>query len=78
MSCVVQTLSDGTTPSSVYGTEHLLRLFLKLPDLLQANHMSADDQLQLELRLAAFLRFLQKNETSVFLASGLPDQNATS
>lgn len=29
-------LSDGRLPSSVYGTEHLLRLFVKLPDLLAA------------------------------------------
>ncbi|KAG2499450.1 hypothetical protein HYH03_002397 [Edaphochlamys debaryana] len=29
-------LSDGRLPSSVYGTEHLLRLFVKLPELLAA------------------------------------------
>ncbi|GLC45646.1 hypothetical protein PLESTB_001789900 [Pleodorina starrii] len=29
-------LADGRLPSSVYGTEHLLRLFVKLPDLLAA------------------------------------------
>lgn len=75
---LVQALSDGTTPSSVYGAEHLLRLFLKLPDLLPANQMSADDQLQLEMRLASFLKFLVKNEGLYFLSPGLPDQNATS
>ncbi|CAL8461794.1 g1325 [Coccomyxa elongata] len=71
-------LSDGTTPSSIYGAEHLLRLFLKLPDLLPASQMSADDQLQLEMRLANFLKFLQKNEGLFFLSLGQPDQNATS
>lgn len=29
-------LADGRLPSAVYGTEHLLRLFVKLPDLLAA------------------------------------------
>ncbi|GFR44980.1 hypothetical protein Agub_g6290, partial [Astrephomene gubernaculifera] len=29
-------LADGRLPSSVYGTEHLLRLFVKLPELLAA------------------------------------------
>ncbi|PNW71228.1 hypothetical protein CHLRE_16g692400v5 [Chlamydomonas reinhardtii] len=29
-------LSDGRLPSSVYGAEHLLRLFVKLPELLAA------------------------------------------
>ncbi|GIL74243.1 hypothetical protein Vretimale_1991 [Volvox reticuliferus] len=29
-------LADGRLPSSVYGIEHLLRLFVKLPDLLAA------------------------------------------
>ncbi len=75
---MVQALSDGTTPSSLYGAEHLLRLFLKLPDLLPANQMSADDQLQLEMRLSSFLKFLLKNEGLYFLSPGLPDQNATS
>ena len=76
--CLVQALSDGTTPSSVYGAEHLLRLFMKLPDLLPANQMSADDQLQLEMRLSNFLRFLQKNKGLYFLSLGQPDQMATS
>ena len=29
-------LSSGLLPSAVYGTEHLLRLFVKLPELLAA------------------------------------------
>ena len=29
-------LADGRLPSSVYGVEHLLRLLLKLPELLGA------------------------------------------
>ncbi|EIE25227.1 MRG-domain-containing protein [Coccomyxa subellipsoidea C-169] len=78
MEQAVKALSDGTTPSSLYGAEHLLRLFLKLPDLLPANQMSADDQLQLEMRLSSFLKFLLKNEGLYFLSPGLPDQNATS
>ena len=73
-----QALSSGTTPSSVYGAEHLLRLLLKLPELLPAGQMSGDEQLELELRLAAFIKFLQRNQGLYFLSSGLPDDNATS
>ena len=62
----VQALSDGTTPSSIYGGEHLLRLCYKLPEILPVSSMSADDQLQLEMRLASLLSFLKKNEGLFF------------
>ena len=58
----MQALSDGTTPSSIYGGEHLLRLCYKLPEFLSVSSMSADDQLQLEMRLAGLVSFLKKNE----------------
>jgi hypothetical protein len=31
---VTQALAAGQAPSAVYGAEHLLRLFVKLPELL--------------------------------------------
>jgi mortality factor 4-like protein 1 len=80
MNCgpALQVLSTGTTPSSVYGAEHLLRLLLKLPDMLPVQQMTADEQLELEMRLAGFIRFLHRNQGLFFLSSGLPDENATS
>ena len=34
--CSTQALGDGRVASCVYGAEHLLRLFVKLPELLAA------------------------------------------
>lgn len=52
----------------MYGAEHLLRLCYKLPEILPVNAMSADEQLQLEMRLASVVSFLQKNEALFFTA----------
>ena len=65
-----QALSNGTTPSSIYGGEHLLRLCYKLPDILPVNGMSAEDQLHLEMRLSSIVKFLQKNESLFFVSAG--------
>ena len=67
---MMQALSNGTTPSSIYGGEHLLRLCYKLPDILPVSGMSAEDQLQLEIRLSSIVKFLQKNETLFFVSPG--------
>lgn len=66
----MQTLANGTTPSSIYGGEHLLRLCHKLPDILPVNGMSAEEQLQLEVRLSSIVKFLQKNESLFFMSPG--------
>lgn len=66
----MQALSNGTTPSSIYGGEHLLRLCYKLPDILPVNGMSAEDQLHLEMRLSSIVKFLQKNESLFFVSPG--------
>lgn len=36
----VAALSDGSTPSAVYGAEHLLRLMLKLPEIMPTAGMT--------------------------------------
>ena len=71
----VQALSDGTTPSSIYGGEHLLRLCYKLPEILPVSSMSADDQLQLEMRLASLVSFLKKNEGLFFTLPAVEAKN---
>eukprot|EP00249_Psilotum_nudum_P014093 c24663_g1_i1 orf=781-1515(-) len=55
--------------SSIYGAEHLLRLFVKLPELLVYTNMEEDALLQLQQKLIDFLKFLQKNQSSFFLSS---------
>ena len=73
-----QALADGTTPASVYGGEHLLRLLIRLPELLPTAQMPGDEQAGLEARLAAFVEFLAQNKAHFFLTAEMPDENATS
>ena len=60
-------LSGGRVPSSIYGAEHFLRLFIKLPELLPQTGASADQQLQLARRLEDVLAYLQHNQQELFL-----------
>ena len=60
------TPSDVTKPSDVYGAEHLLRLFVKLPTLVPLEDMDADATHLLHVRLQDFLRWLQRNAASSF------------
>ncbi|KAI9106375.1 hypothetical protein K1719_021903 [Acacia pycnantha] len=60
---------DDITPSTVYGAEHLLRLFVKLPELLFHANIEMETMMQLQAKLVDFLRFLQKNQNSFFLST---------
>jgi len=53
--------------SEVYGAEHLLRLFVKLPQLLAHTNMEEDAANVLQQKLNEFLKFLQKNHATFFL-----------
>lgn len=64
----LQVLADGALPSSVYGAEHLLRLFVKLPELLPLTNIPHQNYAALETRLMDFVKFLQKHQSSFFLA----------
>jgi len=46
--------------SDIYGAEHLLRLFVKLPGLLSHTQMDAKETSALTIKLAEFLKWLQK------------------
>ena len=53
-------------PSKVYGVEHLLRLFTKLPSVLGQASMSSVEAAQLQTNLQEFLKHLQRNAGSMF------------
>lgn len=59
-------ISDNVTPSSVYGAEHLLRLFVKLPEILYYANIEEATLSELQQNLVDFLKFLQKNQNSFF------------
>jgi mortality factor 4-like protein 1 len=59
-------LTGGKAPCDVYGGEHLLRLFVKLPELVPLGDMDQDATHLLHMRLQDFLRWLQRNAASSF------------
>lgn len=55
------------TASSVYGAEHFLRLFVKLPELLPQTGVSEEAAQELTRQINDFLRFLHINKDKYFL-----------
>ncbi|XP_050212685.1 protein MRG2-like [Mercurialis annua] len=62
-------IKDDASPSSVYGAEHLLRLFVKLPELLVSANIEDATVMELQQQLVNFLKFLQKNQSVFFLST---------
>lgn len=62
-------VADNVSPSTVYGAEHLLRLFVKLPELLAYVNIEEETLLRLQQKLLDFLKFLQKNQATFFLST---------
>ncbi|GLT78858.1 hypothetical protein SLA2020_503770 [Shorea laevis] len=62
-------LLGDVSPSTVYGAEHLLRLFVKLPELLAYANVEEETLINLQQKLLDFLKFLQKNQSAFFLSS---------
>mmetsp|Transcript_4193 Transcript_4193/g.5406 ORF Transcript_4193/g.5406 Transcript_4193/m.5406 type:complete len:298 (-) Transcript_4193:271-1164(-) len=56
------------SPSEIFGPEHLLRLFVRLPTLLAQTSLSPQEVNQVQSKLGEFLRFLQKNHENFFLS----------
>jgi len=56
------------SPSDFYGAEHLLRLFVKLPQLLGRLHLEEHVAEALQTRLQEVLKFLQKTPQRFFTA----------
>ncbi|XP_039141797.1 protein MRG1 [Dioscorea cayenensis subsp. rotundata] len=64
-----EVVTDNISPSTIYGAEHLLRLFVKLPELLTYVNMEEETLTKLQQKLLDFLKFLQKNQSSFFLSA---------
>ncbi|XP_059623944.1 protein MRG1 isoform X2 [Cornus florida] len=62
-------VADKVSPSSIYGAEHLLRLFVKLPELLAYVNIEEETLIRLQQKLLDFLKFLQKNQGTFFLSA---------
>ncbi|GBG79240.1 hypothetical protein CBR_g29291 [Chara braunii] len=60
---------ESPLPVEIYGAEHLLRMFVKLPELIQYTNMEPEAMSHLQAKLNDFLKFLQKNQTSFFLSN---------
>lgn len=65
----VQDTNSEIPPSSTYGGQHLLRLMVKLPDLLPAHAFSASSYTKLQQALLELVGYLQDNMTQFFPAS---------
>ncbi|KAM5576669.1 protein MRG1 [Rosa sericea] len=64
-----ETIVDDASPSTIYGAEHLLRLFVKLPELLAYVNIEEETLTRLQQQLLDFLKFLQKNQSTFFLSA---------
>ncbi|BFG35887.1 hypothetical protein CerSpe_221610 [Prunus speciosa] len=64
-----ETVVGDVSPSTIYGAEHLLRLFVKLPELLAYVNIEEETQTRLQQKLLDFLKFLQKNQSTFFLSA---------
>jgi mortality factor 4-like protein 1 len=54
-------------PSEVYGAEHLLRLFVRIPDLLATTSMPPHELHTTSRQLHDILKFMQRQASSIFL-----------
>ncbi|XP_057482578.1 protein MRG1-like isoform X3 [Actinidia eriantha] len=64
-----EAVTDNVSPSSIYGAEHLLRLFVKFPELLAYVNIEEETLVSLQQKLLDFLKFLQKNQGTFFLSA---------
>eukprot|EP00899_Mesostigma_viride_P012899 jgi/Mesvir1/2160/Mv16673-RA.1 len=66
---------DSCSPSDVYGVEHLMRLMVKLPELLSYAHLNDTTANLLQSHLDDFIKFLKQNYSAFFSTqSTLPKQ----
>jgi len=60
---ILEKYKDEKQISDVYGAEHLLRLFVKIPVLLGHTQMEQKEATALSSKLSEFLKWLQKKTT---------------
>jgi mortality factor 4-like protein 1 len=63
-----QVLASGLAPSVIYGAEHLLRLIIKMPELLPHTGASLEALQVLVARLEDLLTYMQVSAPSLFAA----------
>lgn len=61
---VRQQEKEDVPMSQIYGAEHLIRLFVRLPVLLASAHISPRGLTQIQARLNDFLKYIQKNSAA--------------
>ncbi|KAK1392412.1 Chromatin modification-related protein eaf3 [Heracleum sosnowskyi] len=59
---------ENIPPSLAYGAEHLLRLFVKLPEMLHAVKIEEETR-KLQREILGLLKFLEKNQSTFFLST---------
>ncbi|PWA64889.1 Chromo domain-like protein [Artemisia annua] len=64
-----ESVKKDVSPSCIYGAEHLLRLFVKLPELLRYVHIEEEVLTCLQEKFHDFLKFLEKKHSSFFVSS---------
>jgi mortality factor 4-like protein 1 len=65
-------LASGKMPSAIFGAEHLMRLFWRLPELLPTVGMTSEQVGTLQARLGDVLRFVMANDKRFFCSKGGP------
>ncbi|KAH0900584.1 hypothetical protein HID58_040087 [Brassica napus] len=63
-----EAIVDDVSPSTVYGAEHLLRLFVKFPELFSYVNMEEETWNRMQQTLLDFLKFIQKNQSTFLLS----------
>mmetsp|Transcript_28866 Transcript_28866/g.93931 ORF Transcript_28866/g.93931 Transcript_28866/m.93931 type:complete len:346 (+) Transcript_28866:24-1061(+) len=72
---VIERQRDGrrhVTLAEIYGAEHLLRLFVRLEELLPRTEMTEDDVNHLLPKLGEVLKFIARNHTAFFNVAYVP------
>ncbi|KAI9279653.1 MRG-domain-containing protein [Sporodiniella umbellata] len=64
------------TPSSVYGAEHLLRLFVEIPSLMSQTSFDTETQNELKSRFEDFLAFMHQHDKEFFSGDYQPNHTA--
>jgi len=62
--------------TALYGAEHLLRLFVKLPELLARARMQPEHLTVLLAKLAELLKFMQANKAKYFASEYMQQEKA--
>lgn len=65
----MQDTNEELSPTSLYGGQHLLRLLVKLPDLLPAYGITAGNYAKLQHAMSEFVVYLQDNAAQLLPAT---------